>query len=91
LHGEGLRLQTTDRGCKSVEQAHDFISTNRTRVAPDGTRKFEQVFAINVPVLLFRYINGLKGNGGPARPPFEVLSAAKRQLLPRLQEEDDPS
>jgi len=40
---------------------------------------------------LARHSLWLKENGDPTRPPFEVLSAAKRQLLPRRQEEDDPS
>jgi hypothetical protein len=36
-----LRLQTTDRSCKSVEQAHDFISANETHFAPVGAANWQ--------------------------------------------------
>ena len=48
LHGEGLRLQATDRSCKSVEQTHDFISAYETHFALSGLRTGCPV-AITVP------------------------------------------
>src|SRR4029077_12451121 len=85
LHGEGLRLQATDRSCKSVEQTHDFISANETHFALSGLRTGCPV-AITVPSNLYNNINSLKGNGGQPGPQSAVLSAVKGQILPVLRQ-----
>ena len=72
LHGEGLRLQATDRSCKSVEQTHDFISAYETHFALSGLRTGCPV-AITVPSNLCNYVNSLQVNGGQQGPPSAVL------------------
>jgi hypothetical protein len=55
------------------------------RLSPDGRRPahfFGDAFARPVPVKYCSIFNDLKENGGPGGPPFEVVSAAGRQILP---------
>jgi hypothetical protein len=84
LHGEGLRLQTTHRSRKSVEQTHDIISANETRAAAAGLpkRNLGLLIAISVPEILCNKINDLSWNGSPPEASATGAFFRARQFLP---------